>query len=247
MANMRYKVLPAFVQCENGLLLNNNLQRVTMSSLNPATPHNTTVMANVKKARMRLFITIIIIFIFSYSKGQQISEDSLMKINLEAFNYANQEIPEYAAKSLSKIIDIDSSYYKVYYLRAKFYLRASEQEIFDSNDVVLQHYNDSSLIEKGVNDLKKCIQLYFLKPKSFPENLIDFDKEGEYKIIKKTSKDLGERSLNNQHQNLIDGVLVYMTSKGKNKKIACSCWKKAIEDKVFKAEILLNEFCKKKH
>jgi hypothetical protein len=196
---------------------------------------------------MRLFITIIIIFIFSYSKGQQISEDSLMKISLEGFDWVIQGIPEYAAKSFSKLIAIDSSYYKVFYLRGANYLWASEQELFDSNNVVLQHYNDSSLIEKGINDLKKCIQLYFLKPKSFPENLLDFDKYGEYKIIKRTTVVLGERYLSKQHQNLIDGVLVYITSKGKNKKIACGCWKKAIEDKVFKAEILLNEFCKKKH
>ena len=48
----------------------------------------------------------------------------------------------------------------------------------------------------------------------------------------------------NKNQNLIDGVMVYLTSHGKNKNLACECWEKAKKEKVFKIELLINEFCK---
>lgn len=192
---------------------------------------------------MRLILTIIIIFIFSISKGQKVTEDSLMKVCLEGFEYIIQDIPEYASKSFSKIIAIDSSYYKIYFLRAITYLIDAEHPVSDSNGKLNHEYNDSLLVNKSIEDLKKSIYLFSLHPKTFPENYIGFEKE--YEIPKKTNEIiLGERALSNKNQNLIDGVMVYLTSHGKNKNLACECWEKAKKEKVFKIELLINEFCK---
>jgi len=195
------------------------------------------------KTRMRLVLTIIIIFIYSNSKAQKVTEDSLIKVCIEGFENVIQDIPEYAAKSFSKIIAIDSSYYKVYFLRAMTYLRDAEHPVSDSTGKLNHEYNDSLLIRKSIEDLKKSIYLYLFHPKTFPENYIGF--EEEYEMPKKTKEIvLGERVLSNKNQNIIDGVMVYMTSHGKNKNLACECWKKAKTEKVYKIEILINEFCK---
>jgi hypothetical protein len=194
------------------------------------------------KNKMRLTIIAILIFIFSFSKGQQLPNDSLTNIYLRGLDYLRQGAPEIAEKAFTKIIQSDSSYYKIYYMRGFNYLWEFESSliILDSNGSNFDRL-DSSFIELGIKDLKKCIQLKFSNPKNFPDEITWFDTE--YKIPEK-SHSLDEIGLREQDQSIIDGVLVYITSNGKNKKLACDCWQKALDMKVHVVDILMNEFCK---
>ena len=189
---------------------------------------------------MKIIISILFTFIISTSNAQKVSEDTLMEIVHYAFNSIEEGIPQYATESYSKIISIDSSYYRIYYLRACSQLWDSQMS-YSINGVFIHDFNDSTLVRKAILDLKKCIHLYFMKPKSFPENLVGFDKE--YKIIEE-KKLLGGRYFSQTNQDIIDGVMVYITSKGKNKKLACECWKKVAAEGINSIDILINEFCK---
>ena len=59
-----------------------------------------------------------------------------------------------------------SLYFKIYFMRAESYLWDSEQS-YSQNGVFIHGFDDSTLVEKAIMDFKKCIQLYFIKPKSF--------------------------------------------------------------------------------
>lgn len=190
---------------------------------------------------MKIIISILFTFIISTSNAQKVSEDTLMEIVHYAFNSIEEGIPQYATESYSKIISIDSSYYRIYYLRACSQLWDSQMS-YSINGVFIHDFNDSTLVRKAILDFKKCIQLFFLKPKPFPESIDFFDKE--YKIVIEYKRQLGGRYLSQTNQDIIDGVMVYITSKGKNKKLACECWKKVAAEGINSIDILINEFCK---
>ena len=189
---------------------------------------------------MRQTIITIFIFIFSFSQGHGQTIDSLRSLYYNAKKDISGESYVYAAKTLTKIIQTDSSYYKIFYLRGICYLLASEETVLDSNNFPKYNFTDSVFVVQGINDLKKCIQLNKTNPKTFPEDFGNFDKEYE---INQTYN-LGEKSMLTWNSDIIDGVLVYITSNGKNKKIACDCWAKALDQKVYMVDILINEFCK---
>jgi hypothetical protein len=203
---------------------------------------------------MKHLITILLIFISVYSKCQKVTEDSLKNLYLEGTDYFGKSKFDSAYLTFSKIIQLDSSYYKIYYLRAYCNLISTEK-FFDNKGKYRHEYGDSTLVEKGIIDFKKCIKLYFTQPKVFPESVVCFDHK--YKLRPKKPKiiqsgllyhrwelhDL-EFEYGGKSQNIIEGVLTYITSNGKNKKLACDCWQKALKKKVYKIEILLNEFCK---
>ena len=186
----------------------------------------------------KVFILFLVFMLSSMiSKGQDKPEDKYGDYLVKYFNFCQQEDPEKAIEVLSKIIQSDSSFYKIYFLRGYDYLYETESLIIDRDTS-----NDSSFIEQSIKDLKKGIELYFENPKDFPSNIVGF--EEEYKIKSRDYIELGEKTLSDRHQDVIDGVMIYITTKRKNKKLACECWKKAKEKNVSGVDMLINEFCK---
>jgi len=190
---------------------------------------------------MRLTIIVILILFYSFSKGQTLTIDSLNNLYNGAMADIRDGSPDHAAIVFSKIISDDSTYFKIYFLRALSYLMDSELSISDTNGLLIHGFNDTSLIKKGIYDLDKCIQLYFLNPKVFPDGFLDNVKDAKME----PSGRLGDLSyLNDVNRSIVNGVLTYIGSNKKNKSIACDYWEKAQVEKVYKIEVLINEFCK---
>jgi len=165
-----------------------------------------------------------------------------MKYFIESIDFQRIGLYNEASISLTKITELDSSLYKVYYLNAINLLMAANDLVEYSKSGTPNIKKANSLYEKAIEDLDHCIHLYLKQPKTFPESLIIFDE----KYIKpdRTQRRLGEISVGPLNEDILEGVLIYITSLGKESELACKCWKTSRKKGIKQVNVLIKDFCK---
>jgi len=169
---------------------------------------------------------------------QEIGKDSLESLfHKSTYLLLSHDEPAEAAEYLTKIIDIDSTYFKIYLFRAICYLKDAESKVVDSNNIIIHDFNDSSLISKAIRDIDKTITMYQKERKLFPSSF-SWSPDSTFHI--EEIRQLG--AFNLQNEDLINGTRFYLNGKYSNSNAACKCWKRL--KGIHEANILIKKYCK---
>jgi hypothetical protein len=197
--------------------------------------YSNTLVVLIKK--MKRYFTILFLIISMGSYSQPISnslvskKDSLINAYIQiSFEDAKQGNCDSAIISITNAINIDSTYFELYYLRGAFY----NLKCFPDND---------SLVRKhSINDFYKCIVLKTTTTKTFPDtaltNSIFHDSDA------RPTGDLGDMISFFTSYALLRGVATYLKSEGIDKKVYCMEWQNAIKEGMPEAKKLIDIFCR---
>ena len=185
----------------------------------------------------KIFI-LFLILISPNIQCQKIGKDSLESLFHQSTDLLlSHDEPAEAAEYLTKIIDIDSTYFKIYLFRAICYLKDAESKVVDSNNIIIHDFNDSSLISRAIRDIDKTITMYQKERKLFPSSF-SWSLDSTFQI--EEIRQLG--AFNLQNEDLINGTRFYLNGKYSNSNAACKCWKRL--KGIHEVNILIKKYCK---
>ena len=194
---------------------------------------------------------------FQLALGQiGLNKDSLIyQYTQEGLNSLRNGEPIYSDTLFTKAIELDSSYYGLYYLRGfsrlmKYNFMKVE---WDTLELKTNHQmkpqkklgsRDTLQFNLAINDFIKCIQLKYKSNKLFPDSSLSTMFPDNYQLPTDYRKhDGGEISIALECKYIYEGVLVYITTNSQNRKAACKVWQLAFDEGLIYTKLLINKYC----